>query len=376
MKQFDLAIVGAGIIGLAHAVHAARAGMSVVVFDRSPKAQGASVRNFGMLAVIAQATGAQLKSARNSLAVWQDIAPKAGIDMRQAGCIFTARTEVEMSVLSEFAQTTDNTDHNGKLVKPEQLAQFTPNIRQDTILGGLWSPDAWKVDQREASSKIADWLHRKYSVVFHFDTQVNAVSSTHVETSIGTFKAGHTIICGGNEFAALFPDAFQETDVTQCQLQMLRTQPQPNNWQLKPFVLGGLSIPRYSVFQSCPSLPDLVKHQEENAKDHLKHGIHVIAAQEVDGSITIGDSHAYGNAPDETQSAEIDQLIMDDLAGMITLPDTRIAQRWLGHYAHLSGSDVLKLSPAPNITAVTMTNGQGMTHGFAVAADVINKIKA
>lgn len=47
----DLAVVGAGIVGLAHALAATRAGLSVVVIDREARANGASIRNFGFVAV-------------------------------------------------------------------------------------------------------------------------------------------------------------------------------------------------------------------------------------------------------------------------------------------------------------------------------------
>ena len=375
MKQVDLAIVGAGIVGLAHAVQAVRAGMSVAVFDRNSRASGASVRNFGMLAVIAQAAGKQLDDARRALAVWQEIAPKAGIEIRQSGCLFVARTPEELSVLEEFTQNTENAVHSATLVAQNSMSNYAANLNIDNILGGLHSPDAWKVDQREAISKIADWLQREHNVAFYFSTKVHGVSDTLVETTAGAFKAIRTIICSGDDFVTLFPDDFRTKGVTRCQLQMLRTHPQPGGWQLQPFILGGLSIPRYSVFSSCKSLHSLIAHQKERYKAHLEHGIHVIACQEVDGSITIGDSHHYGDNPDTKRATEIDRLILDDLAGMISLPDTRIADRWLGHYAHLAGTDVLKMSPAKGVMVVTMTNGQGMTHAFSVAEDVINEMK-
>ena len=51
-KAFDLVIIGAGILGLAHALHAARRGLRVAVLDRDAQANGASIRNFGFVTVV------------------------------------------------------------------------------------------------------------------------------------------------------------------------------------------------------------------------------------------------------------------------------------------------------------------------------------
>ena len=72
----------------------------------------------------------------------------------------------------------------------------------------------------------------------------------------------------------------------------------------------------------------------------------------------------------------IDDLIMDYTAGLLSLPDTSVAERWLGHYAHLPGTERLHLTPIENVTLTTMTNGQGMTHAFAIASDVISDLNA
>ena len=56
-NSYDLAVVGSGICGLAHALAAARRGKRVIVLDRDAQANGASIRNFGFITVTGQEAG-------------------------------------------------------------------------------------------------------------------------------------------------------------------------------------------------------------------------------------------------------------------------------------------------------------------------------
>ena len=70
-REFDLAVVGAGILGLSCALAAVRRGIKVVVIERNVRARGASVRNFGLVTITGQDRDTVWRRARRSRELWQ-----------------------------------------------------------------------------------------------------------------------------------------------------------------------------------------------------------------------------------------------------------------------------------------------------------------
>src|ERR1700753_3585440 len=97
-KRTDVLIVGAGIIGLAHAFHAARSGHRVTVIERTLAATGASIANFGMLWPIGQTAGTMLDLALSSRSIWLDVLQDAKIPFRSTGSLHVACHEDEAEV--------------------------------------------------------------------------------------------------------------------------------------------------------------------------------------------------------------------------------------------------------------------------------------
>jgi len=266
MQRSDIAIVGAGILGLAHAYHAVRKGLTVSVFERDRFANGATTRNFGMLALIAQSEGKQKDSALRNLKCWQEVAALANINLLHSGCLIVAKHPEEMNVLVEFNKLHRSDKACEFIPTPEKLLNYATAVQKNNVLGGLWSTNAWKIDQRHAPAQLANWLAEKHGVKFHYDTEVCNIDLPTIETNTGSFG---------------------------CNRAIMRTVPQPNNWVLGPFILGGLSLSRYDAFADCTAIDELKQFQQSHYPTELARGIHVIACQEADGSVTLGDSHKY-----------------------------------------------------------------------------------
>ena len=82
MSAFDVVVIGGGVIGLAHAYAAARhlgpAG-KVAIIERNVYAQGASIRNFGMLWPVGQPIGYRRDIATKSRDIWHGLLKESGI---------------------------------------------------------------------------------------------------------------------------------------------------------------------------------------------------------------------------------------------------------------------------------------------------------
>ena len=102
---FDLAVVGAGIVGLATALAGAKRGLRVVVIDRDAQANGASVRNFGFITVTGQERGRMWQRARRSREVWQEVCSEADIPVLHTGLWMLVRRPESVQVLEAFLRT-------------------------------------------------------------------------------------------------------------------------------------------------------------------------------------------------------------------------------------------------------------------------------
>jgi FAD dependent oxidoreductase TIGR03364 len=367
----EIAIVGAGIVGLAHALAAAKRGYRVTVFERHPAAVGASIRNFGMIWPIGQPQGPLFDRALRARAIWQAVAPAAGIHLDPSGSLHLAYRDDEVAVLEEFMATTGQEIDTVKLLTASEVAEKSPAAITDSLQAALWSSTEMIVDPRVAIANLPAWLHRQYGVEFHFGTVVTEIDAPCLVAGGQTWRANHIFVCSGADFESLYPDVYAASGITKVKLQMMRTAPQPLGWRLGAALCGGLTLTHYDAFAHCPSLPQLKTRIEQETPHFPWWGIHVMVSQNQAGELIIGDSHEYGWNPQPFDRADINQYILEYLRGFAIAPSFDIAATWHGVYAKRPGHTEFIAHPDPQVTIVNALSGAGMTLSFGLAEEVV-----
>lgn len=365
---YDLIVVGAGIVGLAHALAATRKGKKVCVIERNTKALGASIRNFGFITISGQKEGEHWSRARRSRDIWAEIAPKAKINIIHRGLIMPAyRIEAE-DVLEAFLATSMGDDC--RRISVNDAVSQIPSLRHDGMRCALYSPHELRVESTEALPKLAEWLEKQCGVDFRWDTSVLSVENETIMTNRGTLKADACVVCPGDDLSTLFPELIQSYGLKICTLQMLRVMPAKPT-PLGAAVMSDLSYGRNSGFSDLEECIALKSRLDRELEELRKWGIHIVAVQSEDGSLVIGDSHIYTNHAEPFSQAHIDHLIMEAFDQLFNIPDRQITHRWCGTYASSSDIDVLIEKPAENIRFVLVTGGTGASTAFGLAEQVI-----
>ena len=366
MKKYDVAIVGAGIVGLAHAFQAAKRGLKAIIFERTEQAEGASVRNFGMVWPIGQNAGDLYDIALLSRQIWLELNDEKVVEVEECGSIHLAHHPDEMILLEEFVS---QKTHQSEIIDATEVINRSVLANESGLLGGMYSPTELRINPRTAPHKIAHWLLKKPNVEIRFNTSIIKIESNRMISSDGrSWEANKIMICSGSDLKTLYPDEFIKSDLVLCKLQMLKSVSQKKllNTQT-PHLASGLTLRHYSCFENCLSLEKLKQRIQSETPELDLFGIHVLASQFPNGEVILGDSHEYGDQITPFNKTEIDELMIRELKKVIKLDDWTIRERWYGVYAKHPELPVFDHRVDDCVSLFVGTSGAGMTMAFGLA---------
>jgi FAD dependent oxidoreductase TIGR03364 len=369
-EVFDLAVVGGGVIGLAHAYVAAKAGKRVAVIERDIRANGASIRNFGFITVTGQERGESWSLARRTRDVWAEVADAAGMRIEQRGLYLSARSPEAVAVIEAFLAT--EMGDGCRLMSADEFRAATGGLGGPDLLGALYSPHELRVESRTAIPALAAWLEQALGVVFFNETVVSEAAPPRLQTSRGTIQAGAVVVCPGEDFVTLYPERIAAYALKKCRLSMVKLA--DPGVRLPGALMSDLSLARYRGYAALPEARALESKLRAEQPSHFEHGVHLIAAQGADGGLIVGDSHHYDRLPGPFAPAEAERDILDEYARATGREPPQVLERWTGVYAVADDRTYLVDTPEANVRVVIVTTGAGASTGFGIAEKVIGEL--
>jgi FAD dependent oxidoreductase TIGR03364 len=259
-----------------------------------------------------------------------------------------------------------------ELLTAAKLKSRFPQIASDDALGALVSPHELRVDSALALPRLAEWLAREHAVTFRMGETALSVEPPVIATSRGEILADRAVVCPNDDLSTLFPERIEAYELKRCRLSMLRLASPGFRWPAG--VMSDLGLVRYRGYADLPSAPALARRLEAEQPRALAHGVHLIAVQNADGTLVVGDSHHYDDLPLPFAPAEAEALILEEFEQATGLAAPPVIARWTGVYPVSEQRAWLVDKPSPQVRLVIVTSGTGASTAFAIGEATIAEL--
>lgn len=193
MKSFDVAIIGAGIVGAACAFRLSGEGLKVVVFEANEIAGGTTAAGMGHI-VAMDDSDAQFALTKYSQGLWKKLAPQLpkSSEYQNCGTIWVAADDCEMREVRRKHEFYRKHGVESEIFDETNLLKAEPNLRQG-LAGGLRVPGDSVVYQLCATRFLLDSAAALGTKIFVGKRAVE-ISDSGVTLSCGEFIATGKVI--------------------------------------------------------------------------------------------------------------------------------------------------------------------------------------
>ncbi|MBX3538750.1 MAG: glycine oxidase ThiO [Chelatococcus sp.] len=208
-RQNEVAIIGAGVIGLSIAWRLAQRGLPVTVFDKGEAGQGASHAAAGMLAACAEIEPSEerlLTLNRASQALWPAFATELEaasglpVELRTEGTLMVALTADDAAKLRNHAELQGRLGLPVSWLSGRDLRRLEPALAPG-VAGGVSSPEDHQVDNRKLAQALRVAALRA-GVTLVENTPIEGLALKDgrvagVTTAAGLREAGRVVLAAG-----------------------------------------------------------------------------------------------------------------------------------------------------------------------------------
>ena len=201
-KVYDVAIIGAGIVGSACAAECAREGLSVAIVEAGIIGGGATAAGMGHL-VVMDDSEAQFALTRYSQQLWDELSEQLPREVEHDACgtIWIAADDEEMAEAKRKAKFYGERGVAVEILDEQSLAKAEPNLRPG-LVGGLRVPGDSVIYPPCAAQFFVDQARSKGADLF-LGEAVETITDEGVRLRCGTSIAAGLIVNSAGSWSPL-----------------------------------------------------------------------------------------------------------------------------------------------------------------------------
>ena len=347
---YDVAIVGAGIVGAACADECSRRGMKVVLLDRDMVGGGATAAGMGHV-VVMDDSEAQFALTRYSQRLWQQLRPELPVEVEydECGTIWVAANDEELEEVRRKHKYYGDRDVETKILDANGLYDLEPNLRSG-MKGGLLVPEDVVLYPPCAARFLIERAHKRGATI-QLGRTVRYIGQGRVSLDDGSEVRVKMVV---NAIGAWAPELIAELEIRKRK--------------------GHLAITdRY---------PGFVRHQLVEL-GYLK-SAHSVSTDSVafnvqprrTGQILIGSSRQYGAEHREIDADMLARMLCRAQSYMPSLSQLSIVRCWTGFRAATPDKlPLIGLSHTDNsVWLATGHEGLGITTSLGTARILVDQM--
>ena len=362
----DVAIIGGGIVGLAHAYLALKQGLKVVLFERNDYVVNVAVRNFGLIWPIGERPGPRYSRGLRGISYWKALATEAEFWFNQNGSLHVAMSDQEWKALNEFYDMfVDRDGYELELLDKNRVEEYGYVLNHDLAKGGLFSKTEATVNPREAIRKLSVWLETSFDIELRYGHTILNLAYPSIVTNDEHWEVGNIVICSELDFRKFYPELYSNLSSRDKYFQMLKVVSIDDGIKLGPSICNGLLPERLGSFQDCPSFAELVNRGPEQRCMLLTQNNH--------GELIVDDAHFENFISTPTELQE-DNPLLTQLHAYFKLQDCEITEKWLGIQRLTDPMEEhILMQPQDGVYIVNVGERNELTSCFGLAEEVIQK---
>lgn len=201
-EAVDVAIVGAGIIGIATAWYLAGAGARVLVCEKGRVAGEQSSRNWGWVRQQGR-DPAELPIMMESNRIWRDLAADTGekdLAFTQAGCVYLAENATQLAKYESWHEIARQHQLDTRMLSADEARSLAPDLDGPWVGGMLTASDGRAEPLVAVPALARAAAARGVTIIEHCAVRTVETTSGEVSgvvTEKGAVKTGAVLLAGG-----------------------------------------------------------------------------------------------------------------------------------------------------------------------------------